>query len=143
MYKRVIVAIFVVSIALGALKSFHHFYLERAEQAKQALKYLESDTCTNHKLRVSIGKYQRCAEAEYELAISATTRAMYDLLESYSICGQARCEALSFWFYENRMFIFGFFIFVCWLLYQFLVYQWQIQSVTKFMERQILPVKID
>lgn len=141
MYKRIGFLVVAVIVVLGALKSFHHFYLQRLEQSKEAEAYLKSDTCSNHKLRVKVGKYQQCAQAEYELAISPWTRAMYDLLESYSICGQARCEALSYWLHENRYFIFGFFLAVGWVFYQFLIYQWQAQSFSNFMEKQFLPIK--
>ena len=45
-------------------------WIKRSKQAAQARLYLNSDVCSNAKLRVQLGKFQECAQAEYELAIS-------------------------------------------------------------------------
>lgn len=141
MYKRVTVGILILSLVFGALKSYHHHWIKRSKQANQARLYLNSDVCSNAKLRVQLGKFQECAQAEYELAISPSTRAMYDLLEGYSICGHQRCEALAMWIKDNKFILLGFLIFFVWVGYQWLLYHWQIQSFSTFYDRQILPIQ--
>ena len=139
---RIPILVVIISLVFGSVRTYHHCYIKRSKEAEQAEMYLKSDVCRNATLRVQLGKYQECTEAEYELAISASTRALYDLLEYYSFCGskQRRCEAVVHWFGQNRYVILGLIIFLCWLLYQWVAAEWQYQRFYRYAQQQILPI---
>lgn len=142
MHLKIVLAAVLFSAFFTSVRFYHDRYLFRTEEAKQASLYLKSDVCSNSKLRVQVSKYQDCSAAEMTLGISPSTRAIYDLLELYTFCGsnQKRCEALVFWFKENKFVIFAFLGFIFWVLYNWLLNEWQMQKINQYMNRQILPI---
>ena len=106
-YKLTLFIVF-LSASISIVQRYHDHWLERSESAESARLYLQSDVCSKPELRVQLGKWQRCAESRYELRISPSVRALYDVLEDLSICGHKRCEALSTWITNYKYFIFAF-----------------------------------
>jgi hypothetical protein len=142
MHLKIAVAGVIVSIILSSVRFYHDRYIFRSKENNRAKLYLQSDVCSDNKLRVQLGKYQECSAAEYELAISPSTRALYDLLEVYTLCGskQRRCEALVFWFQENKYVIFGFSAFLLYVGYQWFLNERQMYHLNRYMNQHLLPV---
>ena len=90
-------AFLIFSLALMFFNNFHTHWVERAQRAKRARLYLDSDVCTNHRLRIQLGPEATCAQKEMELRVAPIHRAVFDTLEDYSLCGHRRCEAMVQW----------------------------------------------
>lgn len=131
-----------ISIVAGSIQFYHKRYIIRSDEAHQAQLYLKSDVCKDSKLRVKVSKYQECAQAEYELAISPSTRALYDVLEFYSVCGseQKRCEAVVSWVQQNKIFLMTSAATLVYGAYQWLHHEWQMQKLNRVMNTHLLPV---
>lgn len=140
-YNYVVVAV-LVSLIAGSVQKYHNCWIQRAEEAKQARLYLKSDVCKKSELRVKVTKYQDCAKAEYDLAINPSTRALYDVLEFYSICGskQKRCEAVVSWVHQNKFFLMTALGLFMYAFYQWLNHEWQMQKINKMMQTHLLPL---
>lgn len=76
---------------LGAL---HQAWIRRAQEASEARTYLASDVCQHMAMRVRVGEFNRCAEAERALAVGPAMRAWYDVMEDWHLCGRGRCALL-------------------------------------------------
>ena len=142
-YKYISICVVIFSIIASSVQFYHNKYIFRLQEAKTASEYLNSDVCSKAELRIKLGKYKNnCAEAEYELAINPSTRALYDLLEFYSFCGtkQHRCEAIVAWCKSNKYIILGFVLFFIYLLYQWFLYEWQMDRVSRYYSQQLLPI---
>ncbi len=127
----------ILSISISILKTYNEHWIERADHALSAKRYLSSDVCQKAELRVQVGKWQQCAESKYELRVTPAVRALYDTLEDYSICGHKRCEALATWVQQNKMFLIVFVIFSGWCLYEFYKWQQQMHMVNRFMSGRL------
>lgn len=132
-HRKYIIYIVFLSIFVHIVKIYHEHYHERAEYAKSAKLYLNSDVCKKAELRVKLGKWQRCAESKYELRLSPFLRALYDTLEDCSLCGHKRCEALVTWMQSYKYFIIAFLCFTIYSFYEFYKWQQQMNMVNRFM----------
>lgn len=142
MYINYIFGFVAISFIFGSIQTYHNRYIHRHEEAAQAKLYIESDVCSDSFLRVKLGKYQECAEAEFFLAISPSTRALYDVLEYYSLCGskQKRCEAVVTWVTQNKYGILATCLLLCYGFYQWLIHEWHMQKIGRMMNTQLLPI---
>ena len=131
-YKLTLFIVF-LSASISIVQRYHDHWLERSESAESARLYLQSDVCSKAELRVQLGKWQRCAESRYELRISPSVRALYDVLEDLSICGHKRCEALSTWITNYKYFIFAFLGATLYCCYEFYRWNHQMQMVNRYM----------
>ena len=119
------------------VKTYNEHWNERAESAKSAKLYLDSDVCTKSELRVQVGKWQQCAESKYELRVKPSVRALYDTLDDFSICGHKRCEALGIWLQSYKYFLIAIVIGGLYIFYE--IYKWQqhLNLVDKYMNGRL------
>jgi hypothetical protein len=118
---------------ISVVQKYNDHWYERSEHAASARLYLNSDVCKKSELRVQLGKWQQCAESRYELRISPSVRALYDVLEDFSICGHKRCEALASWIQTYKYFILLFGLFSLYCFYEFYKWNTQMHMVNRFM----------
>jgi hypothetical protein len=83
-------AAFLVSKLHNLTEHYHH----HSRKNKSAYALLASDICTRAHLRMSIGAFNNCNEAQSYVDISPLQRAIYSLAEEMHVCGNDRCAIL-------------------------------------------------
>lgn len=132
-------AFLIFSLALMFFNNFHTHWVERAQRAKRARLYLDSDVCTNHRLRIQLGPEATCAQKEMELRVAPIHRAVFDTLEDYSLCGHRRCEAMVQWVLHWKWLFLALVAVVLWFYAQFFVMAYHVHKMRNWQERLTLP----
>jgi len=81
----------VCAFAISKIHNFRVYWHRHALVWHAARVLLDSTVCTDATLRMSLGQFDNCAEAQSVVAISPVYRAVYTVAEEMHICGNSRC----------------------------------------------------
>ena len=71
--------------------SFHNYWNRRRIEHRKANRFLNTETCTNPRVKADLGDFNLCTKSEEILAQSPFFKALYDVAEDNSICGRGKC----------------------------------------------------
>jgi hypothetical protein len=127
------------SVLLVFLQNFHGHWMEREQRAARARLYLQSDVCTNARLRIQLGPEATCAQKEMELRITPLNRAIFDVLEDFSLCGHRRCEAMVQWVLHWKWLFLGLAGLIAWFYVQYFFMTYHVHKMRNWQEQLCLP----
>lgn len=81
----------VCAFVVSKIHNFRLYWHKHALVWQAARALLDSTVCMDAKLRMSLGHFDNCAEAQTVVAISPIYRAVYAVAEEMHICGNSRC----------------------------------------------------
>lgn len=73
---------------------FHTYWTERTKAYQRASVFIKTETCTNPRVRASLGEFNLCDQSENILSKEPFVAALYDVAEDLNICGHNRCTIL-------------------------------------------------
>lgn len=79
------------AFVISKIHNFRVYWHRHATTWHSADTLLRSTVCKNAQLRMALGHFDNCAEAESAVAISPVYRAVYSVAEEMHICGNSRC----------------------------------------------------
>ena len=79
------------AFAISKIHNFRVYWHAYGLTWRAAHALLASEVCTKSHLRMVLGKFDNCADAEDAVAISPVYRAVYAVAEEMHICGNSRC----------------------------------------------------
>ena len=79
------------AFVISKVHNFRVYWHQHSTQWYSADALLKSSVCKNAALRMSIGQFDNCANAESVVTISPLYRAVYSVAEEMHICGNSRC----------------------------------------------------
>lgn len=129
----------IFSFALVFFQGFHGHWMDRTERASRARLYLNSEVCTDHRLRIKLGPEATCAQKELELRIAPFHRALFDTLEDYSLCGHKRCEAMAQWLLHWKWLFLAIALVFLWFYIQCFLFSFQVHKMRDFQNHLALP----
>ena len=127
------------SVLLMCFNNFHAHWLDRTQRAARARLYLKSDICTNARLRIQLGPEATCSQKEMELRIAPLNRAIFDVLEDYSLCGHRRCEAMVQWVVHWKWLFLAGAGLVAWFYLQYFFMTYHVHKMRNWQDRLSLP----
>jgi len=84
----------IVFSSLTYVGRFDTYWTDRAKAHKRASIFLKSETCTNPRVRATLGDFNLCDKSEDILSKEPFVAALYDVAEDLNICGHNRCTLL-------------------------------------------------
>ena len=94
MLVRAASASMIVAFLCSKIHNFFEYMHSYNRKWKSAKTLLESEVCQEAQLRMSIGEFDNCHNAELFTAISPVYRAVYSVAEEIHLCGNNRCAIL-------------------------------------------------
>ena len=84
----------VVFSIISEFGHFHTYWTDRSKDYNRATVFIKSETCTNPRVRATLGDFNLCDKAEGILSKKPFVAALYDVAEDLNICGHNRCTIL-------------------------------------------------
>ncbi len=97
MYSLFVLRTIYFFIFVGCLhtgNNFHTNWTRRSREYERAKTYLQTETCTNPRVRAKLGTYHRCDESERTMDDTPVLSAFKDSMENLHVCGNGYCEML-------------------------------------------------
>lgn len=73
---------------------FHNYWSKRSKEYERATVFIKTETCTNPRVRATLGDFNLCDKSEEILTKTPLVAALYDVAEDLNICGHNRCSVL-------------------------------------------------
>ncbi len=73
---------------------FHTYWTNHTKDYNRATVFIRSETCTNPRVRASLGEFNLCDTSESILSKEPVVAALYDVAEDLNICGHNRCTVM-------------------------------------------------
>lgn len=122
---------------------FHNYWRKHSKAYERASVFIKTETCTNPRVRATLGEFNLCDESESILSKEPFVSALYEVAEDLNICGHNRCTILYMDVTKNLYkWIIGIFILALvgvWVGVIDMKQMWD----KKVMEHYSLPTKID
>jgi hypothetical protein len=80
--------------SISYIGRFHTYWTDRTKEYNRASVFQASETCTNPRVRASLGEFNLCDKSERILSKEPFVSALYDVAEDLNICGHNRCTVL-------------------------------------------------
>ena len=87
-------ACMLAAFLVSKLHNLTEHYHQHSRKNKAAHALLASDICTRAHLRMEIGAFNNCNEAQSYADLTPMQRAIYSLAEEMHVCGNDRCAIL-------------------------------------------------
>ena len=91
-----VVRFFFVMFIISQMGNFYDHYRQRQRAYEKAFEYLQTETCTNPRVRASLGDYSLCKQSEETLDKPPLFTAIVDTAEDIHICGNGYCSMLGY-----------------------------------------------
>lgn len=85
---------FLVMFAISQLGNLSNHYQTRRRAYSRAQTHLQTEVCTNPRVRAELGEYSRCEESEETMGRPPLFTAIVDTAEDIHICGNGYCSML-------------------------------------------------
>lgn len=122
---------------------FHNYWSKHSKAYERASVFIKTETCTNPRVRATLGEFNLCDESETILSKEPFIAALYDVAEDLNICGHNRCTILYMDVTKNLYkWIIGLFVIALvgiWVGVIDMKQMWE----KKVMDHYSLPTKID
>ncbi len=73
---------------------FHNYWRKHSKAYERASVFIKTETCTNPRVRATLGEFNLCDESESILSKEPFVSALYEVAEDLNICGHNRCTIL-------------------------------------------------
>jgi hypothetical protein len=73
---------------------FHNYWRKHSKAYERASVFIKTETCTNPRVRATLGDFNLCDESESILSREPFVSALYEVAEDLNICGHNRCTIL-------------------------------------------------
>lgn len=80
--------------SISYIGHFHTYWTKRTKDYDRATVFIRSETCTNPRVRASLGEFNLCDKSETILSKEPFVAALYDVAEDLNVCGHNRCTVL-------------------------------------------------
>ena len=80
--------------SISYIGRFHTYWTNRTKDYNRASVFIKSETCTNPRVRASLGEFNLCDKSESILSKEPFVAALYDVAEDLNVCGHNRCTVL-------------------------------------------------
>jgi len=80
--------------SISYIGHFHTYWTKRTKDYDRATVFIRSETCTNPRVRASLGEFNLCDKSETILSKEPFIAALYDVAEDLNVCGHNRCTVL-------------------------------------------------
>ena len=80
--------------SISYIGHFHTYWAKRTKDYDRATVFIRSETCTNPRVRASLGEFNLCDKSETILSKEPFVAALYDVAEDLNVCGHNRCTVL-------------------------------------------------
>lgn len=80
--------------SISYIGHFHTYWTKRTKDYDRATVFIRSETCTNPRVRASLGEFNLCDKSETILSKEPFVAALYDVAEDLNVCGYNRCTVL-------------------------------------------------
>tara|TARA_B100001027_G_C16038335_1_gene228716 strand:+ start:58 stop:507 length:450 start_codon:yes stop_codon:yes gene_type:complete len=93
-YITAFLSISFICYTLSQIGNFYDHYRHRARAYERAHTYLQTETCTNPRVKASLGEYNLCDQSEKVMDKTPLMAAIFDTAEDIHICGNGYCSLL-------------------------------------------------
>lgn len=90
-YVTLFLSFSLVMYIITQFGSFHNYWNRRKLEHKKAQRFLNTETCTNARVKADLGDFNLCGKPEEILSQSPFFKALYDVAEDNSLCGRGKC----------------------------------------------------
>ena len=80
--------------SISYIGHFHTYWTKRTKDYDRATVFIRYETCTNPRVRASLGEFNLCDKSETILSKEPFIAALYDVAEDLNVCGHKRCTVL-------------------------------------------------
>jgi hypothetical protein len=80
--------------SISYIGRFDTYWTKRTKDYNRASVFQASETCTNPRVRASLGEFNLCDKSETILSKEPFVAALYDVAEDLNVCGHNRCTVL-------------------------------------------------
>ena len=80
--------------SISYIGHFHNYWSKRSKEYERATVFIKTETCTNPRVRATLGDFNLCDKSEEILTKTPLVAALYDVAEDLNICGHNRCSVL-------------------------------------------------
>lgn len=77
---------------ISYIGKYQDYWSEREAEYERASIYIKSETCTNPRMKSSLGEFNLCDKAKQILRKPPFIAALYNVAEDLNICGHNRCS---------------------------------------------------
>jgi len=84
----------IIFSSISYIGYFHTYWTKHAKDYNRASIFIKTETCTNPRVRSTLGDFNLCDTSEEILTKTPMVAALYDVAEDLNVCGHNRCSIL-------------------------------------------------
>jgi len=84
----------IIFSSISYIGYFHTYWTKHAKDYNRASIFIKTETCTNPRVRSTLGDFNLCDTSEEILTKTPMVAALYDVAEDLNVCVHNRCSIL-------------------------------------------------